>query len=231
MRRLVLFDIDGTLVSSHGGIGRVAISRVMTDLHGAAVDVTVEDCAGKPDPQIVRNVLIRLGYGPDDVSRLLPETVSRYLDRLEATYSEAAGAYCHEGVPELVGLLAARKDVTLGLLTGNIERGARIKLGPFGLNPHFPFGAYGSDRENRMELGPIAVERARAHTGIDFRGKDIVVIGDTQHDVRCAGPVGGTAIAVATGPVSREALAAENPDFLCDSLVPTEALLGAILGG
>ena len=231
MPRLVLFDIDGTLVSSRGGIGRMAISRVMTDLHGSAVEVTTEECAGKPDPQIVRGVLTRLGYGPADVLRLLPEVVSRYLDRLEETYSEQAGAYCHEGALELVDLLAARQDVTLGLLTGNIERGARIKLEPFGLNPRFPFGAYGSDRENRLELGPIAVERARQHTGKEFRGKDIVVIGDTVHDVRCARPVGGTAVAVATGPVSRHVLAAEGPDFLCDSLAPTPALLKAILGG
>ena len=230
MPRLVLFDIDGTLVSSRGGIGRQAISRVMSDLHGAPVDVTPEECAGKPDPQIVRNVLRRLGHPAAEAQRLLPDCLTRYLDRLEATYSEAAGAYCHDGVMTLVERLAARKDVTLGLLTGNLERGARIKLGPFGLNPRFPFGAYGSDREDRMELGPVAVERALAHTGVAFRGKDIVIIGDTQHDVRCARPVGGTAVAVATGPVRRETLAAENPDFLCDSLVPTEALLEAILG-
>ena len=230
MPRLVLFDIDGTLVSSRGGIGRRAISRVMSGLHGAPVEVSVEECAGRPDPQIVRRVFERLGYGREEAQALLPRALGLYLDALEATYSEQAGAYCHAGVPELLARLEGESGLVLGLLTGNLERGARIKLGPFGLNRHFPFGAFGSDHEERHLLPAVAVERALRTTGTRFEGKDIVIIGDTVHDVRCGRHLGVTAVAVASGPTSREDLAAEGPDFLADDLRPTPGLLEAILG-
>lgn len=230
MPRLVLFDIDGTLVSSRGGIGRQAISRVISDLHGRPVEVTAEECAGRPDPQIVRNVLSRLGEPPTRIAGLLPVAMTRYLDALEATYSPEAGAYCHDGASDLLADLHGRPDVVLGLLTGNHERGARIKLAPFGLDRYFPFGAYGSDREERSELPAIAVARAFERTGIAFRGKDIVVVGDTVHDVRCGRHLGVTAVGVTTGPASRQELLAEGADFVADSLAPTPALLAALLG-
>ena len=94
MPRLVLFDIDGTLVSSRGGIGRRAISRVMTELQEAPVEVTVEECAGRPDPQILRLVLKRLGVADGKAEGLLPQLMTRYLDLLEQTYSIWAGAFC-----------------------------------------------------------------------------------------------------------------------------------------
>ena len=230
MPRLLLFDIDGTLVSSRGGIGRKAISRVMGEIHGAPVDVTPEECAGRPDPQIVRNVFLRLGYTAEDAAALLPRAMARYLDRLEATYSIRAGAYCYPGVRDLLAFLAGEKDAVLGLLTGNHERGAGIKLRPFGLDRYFPFGAFGSDDEERPRLPAVAVARAKERTGIDFRGKDIVIVGDTVHDVSCGRQLGVTAVAVTTGPTTRKELEAEGADLVVDSLAPTEALVSALLG-
>ena len=230
MPRLVLFDIDGTLVSSKGGIGRQAISRVMGEIHGAPVEVTPEECAGRPDPQIVRNVLRRLGYTEERASALLPRAMGLYLDRLEATYSIRAGAYCYPGVQDLLAFLASESGVVLGLLTGNHERGAGIKLRPFGLDRYFPFGAFGSDHEERPRLPAIAVARAKERTGIGFHGKDIVIVGDTVHDVSCGRHLGVTAVAVTTGPASRDELQAEGADLVVDSLAPTEALLEVILG-
>ncbi len=230
MPRLVLFDIDGTLVSSRGGIGRRAISRVMTELHGAPVEVSVEECAGRPDPQIIRRVLERLGRPAEEIDALLPAALTRYLDALEAAYSPEAGAFCYPGVEALLARLGGAPGITLGLLTGNHVRGARIKLAPFGLDRYFPFGAFGSDHEERPALASLAVARAKERTGLDFRGKDVVVIGDTVLDVRCGRHLGVTAIAVATGPTGRPELEAEGADLVVDSLEPTPALLEAILG-
>lgn len=227
MPRLVLFDIDGTLVSSRTGRG--AISRVLSETHGTPVEVTVEECAGRPDPQIVRVVLRRLGYDERRIDAMLPDALEGYLSALDEVYT-AGTASCHPGVQELLERLSTEPDVTLALLTGNLERGARIKLSRFDLNRFFPFGAFGSDAEERAALPPIAVARALARTGIPFRGRDVVVIGDTAHDIRCGRPYGATCIAVATGPVPREILEAEGPDLLVDTLEPSPSLLEAVLG-
>ena len=110
------------------------------------------------------------------------------------------------GVVDLVQALARDPRVTLALLTGNLEPGARLKVEPLGLNHHFPFGAFGSDHEDRYRLPPVAVERARAHTGHAFSGKRVVIVGDSIHDVRCGRSLGVRAVAVATGVTSAETL-------------------------
>jgi phosphoglycolate phosphatase-like HAD superfamily hydrolase len=121
-------------------------------------------------------------------------------------------------VAELVPRLAEDPRVVLGLVTGNIETGARLKLDHFGLWDRFRVGAFGSDDRDRDRLPPIAVERARELTGRSFVGEEVVVVGDTPADVRCARAAGAIAIAVATGPPGRHPLAASEPDFLLDSL-------------
>jgi phosphoglycolate phosphatase-like HAD superfamily hydrolase len=121
-------------------------------------------------------------------------------------------------VAELVPRLAEVPRVVLGLVTGNVETGARLKLDHFGLWDRFRVGAFGSDERERDRLPPIAVERARKLTGRSYEGEAVVIVGDTPADVRCARAVGAIAVAVATGPPGREALAAADPDFLLDSL-------------
>jgi phosphoglycolate phosphatase len=120
--------------------------------------------------------------------------------------------------------------VTLGLLTGNLERGARLKLAPPDYNRYFPFGAFGSDSADRYALPPIAVNRALERTGRRFEGKSIVIVGDSVHDVACGRSLGVRAVAVATGPTRPERLAAEGPDAILESFADTSAAVGAILG-
>ena len=117
----------------------------------------------------------------------------------------------------------------MGLLTGNIEAGARIKLEPTGLRPYFRLGAYGSDHLDRRQLPSLAARRAQALTGRSFLPEKVVVIGDTPHDIECARHFGAVAVAVATGQYAREALEAEQPDLLFDNFSDVEDALTKLL--
>jgi phosphoglycolate phosphatase-like HAD superfamily hydrolase len=122
-------------------------------------------------------------------------------------------------------------EATLGLVTGNIEGGARIKLGPTGLWPRFPVGAYGSDHMDRRRLPSLAARRAHALLGTAFAPRDVVVIGDTPHDIDCARAFGAVAVAVATGQYPRAELLAERPDHFYEDLSDVETVLAALVGG
>ena len=152
-----------------------------------------------------------------------------YLEELERQLSPEA-VVPKPGVSELLVRLAQEPRVTLALLTGNLERGARMKLDPPRYNRFFPFGAFGSDSADRYQLPTVAVERALAQTGRRFSGKAIVIVGDSVHDVACGRSIGVRSVAVATGPTKSERLAAENPDALLPSFADTERSLEAILG-
>ena len=134
------------------------------------------------------------------------------------------------GVVAVVRALAEDPRVTLGLLTGNLEPGARLKVEPLGLNEHFPFGAYGSDHEHRHLLPAVAVARALVHTGHRFLGKRVVIVGDSIHDVRCGRSLGVRAVAVATGKTAAATLAAEDPDALLEDCSDLDRALWAVLG-
>ncbi len=134
------------------------------------------------------------------------------------------------GVKELVTALAADRRVLVGLLTGNVEEGARIKLAPTGLHALFRVAAYGSDSALRSELPPVAVARAEKLTGRRFTGKEIVVIGDTPADIECGAGLGVKSIAVATGRHSMDELAAHEPDHLFADMGDWRAVYAAIIG-
>jgi phosphoglycolate phosphatase len=227
--RLVLWDIDGTLLSA-GRVARDAILLSLKTSYGWSYspDRGKFDFSGKTDPQIVRELVM------DDVGReLFESSLSRaldlYLEELERQLTPGT-VVPKPGITELLERLAAEPRVTLGLLTGNLERGARLKLGPPGFNRYFPFGAFGSDSADRYELPPVAVERALAHTGRRYTGKSVVVVGDSVHDVACGRSLGVRAVAVATGITSLELLAAERPDALFENFADTDKALAAILG-
>jgi phosphoglycolate phosphatase len=132
-------------------------------------------------------------------------------------------------VTELIDELDENPTVFLGLLTGNIERGARIKLGRFGLNDYFHIGAYGSDSADRMRLPEVALQRANDFFAVQFEPEELVIIGDSIHDIRCARGFGAKAIGVNTGLTKREDLVAEEPEFLFSSLADTNAVVQAVL--
>jgi phosphoglycolate phosphatase len=227
-RRLVLFDIDGTLLSDNGA-ARHAFGEALDAVFDYRGDLTRYDFSGRTDPQIAHMVLRDAGFAPDDIEARLPEVWKRYLADL-ARNATPERVRVLPGIRELLDALLAEERVTLALLTGNIEPGARLKLGGAELNDYFPFGAFGSDSPRREELPPIAVERASQIDGYRFAGRDVVIIGDSIYDVRCGTPHDATTIAIASGKTPAETLRAENPHHFFESAGDTDALLRAILG-
>ena len=224
--RLVLFDIDGTLLSA-GRAARESVLAAMREIYGWEGDGSSHDFSGKTDPQIVRE-LVAESVGPERCEADLPRALERYLEELSRRITPEL-VQPKPGIPDVLSALSRRPGVTLGLLTGNLERGARMKLEPPGFNRHFPFGAFGSDSADRYDLPAIAVERARASCGRTFAGKAIVIVGDSVHDVACGRSLGVRSVAVATGPTSAGRLAAEKPDALLESFADVDEGLEAIL--
>jgi phosphoglycolate phosphatase-like HAD superfamily hydrolase len=203
--RLVLFDIDGTLISS-GGAGLGALQRTFAELYGFADAATGIEYHGLTDPIIVQSIArARLERELDESE--FARVVERYLDHLGDTLRESPGFRTLPGARELVEELTARDDVALGLVTGNFEPAAFAKLRRANLADHFRFGGFGSDSHDRAELTRMAVERGRALSGANGSA---IVIGDTKHDVRSAAAAGLPCLAVATGNASLEDLRAEG---------------------
>jgi phosphoglycolate phosphatase len=228
--KLVLFDVDGTLLTANGA-GRRALDRALRDVYGTAGPIDAYDFRGGTDPQIIRDLLRQAGLGDEVIVADEMAVYRRYEALLEAEIGDGRGVTLYPGIRDLVETLAARDDVVVGLLTGNIEAGARIKLRPTGLWPHFRLGAYGSDDADRTRLPLVAANRAERLMGRAFRGPDTVIIGDTPRDIGCARAFGARAIAVATGWHSIEDLTVHRPDHVFADLSDRELALAAMLNG
>lgn len=228
MPRLVLFDIDGTILRDDG-VAREAYAVALREIYGHERSLRPYDFSGLTDPQITRIVLGDAGFPDDVIASKLDALWVVYLREMRERISSQR-VRLMPGVVPLLEILEEEDGVVLGLLTGNIEPGARIKLGSHELNGYFKFGAFGSDSAVRAELPPIATRRAAELTGERFAPSDVVIIGDSIHDVRCAVPHGATSIAVPTGPTPAAALIAESPTHFFETLEPTTQLLDAILG-
>jgi phosphoglycolate phosphatase-like HAD superfamily hydrolase len=226
--RLVLFDIDGTLMGA-ASAGRWALKEALEAVYGELPHLDGWAFGGKTDPQIIHELLSHAGEPPEAIAERLPSLLEAYLDRLTPHMDATPGAHLKPGIPALLDALAEREGVVLGLLTGNLERGARVKLDRFGLAERFVIGAYGSDHADRKALPAVAVSRAERATGRVFTGKEIVIIGDTQHDIECGQSLGVRAIGVATGQYSLDELAPYGADALFEDLADTERVLDAIL--
>jgi phosphoglycolate phosphatase-like HAD superfamily hydrolase len=225
--KLVLFDVDGTLLTASGA-GRRALDRALRDVYGTAGPIDGYDFRGGTDPQIVRDLLRLADIGEEAIAAREAALYRRYEALLEAEVGDGRAVSLYPGVRELVEALVARADAVVGLLTGNIEAGARIKLRPTGLWPHFRLGAYGSDDADRTRLPRVAAGRAEALVGRAFGGPDTVIIGDTPRDIGCARAFGARAIAVATGWHSVEDLAVHRPDRVFVDFSDREPALAAI---
>ncbi|NOZ25963.1 MAG: HAD hydrolase-like protein [Nitrospirae bacterium] len=219
MNRLVLFDIDGTLIDS-GQAGTRALDRTFLDLYGLRNAFEGIEMAGKTDVQIIRECLGVHGLSADveEVDRVIRTYVDLLAEEIDNPRRSVMA-----GVVDLLETLKA-DGVAMGLLTGNIEEGARIKLESLGLYGYFPAGAFGSDHEDRDMLLPVAVKRFSA-LGIDVPPERCVVIGDTPRDVRCARVHGASCIAVSTGSYSGEELIKAGADLVVESLEDKEACL------
>ena len=227
MAKLVLFDIDETILYSDG-VGRRAMQTALSKVFEHEVDAAGHNMSGKTDPQICFELLGSLGYEEAVIEQRLPAIFNEYVSCLEHEIASAQSFRLHGGVLVLIDRLAQDTSCRLALLTGNIEIGARLKLKPFDLNKHFCTGAFGSDAADRLKLPEIAHRRAHDAFAVQFDRSDIVIIGDATNDVYCAKGYGVTSIVTCTGRTPKEELAALNPDFLFDSLENTEAVCRAI---
>jgi phosphoglycolate phosphatase-like HAD superfamily hydrolase len=231
MTRLILFDIDGTLLSARGAPRR-AFGRAMTAVYGTAGPVDNHPFDGKTDPQIARELLHLAGLEDEVVDARFPALWSTYLRELTGELERPDHeTVVYPGVRELLGELEGRDGaVVIGLLTGNIEAGAALKLASARVTTQFRVGAFGSDCERRDGLPAIAVERARALTGMEFRGHDVVVIGDTPNDVTCGRALGVRAIGVGTGRHDPEELLSAGAYAAFADLGDTAAVIDALFG-
>ncbi|HEY9448960.1 MAG TPA: HAD family hydrolase, partial [Gemmatimonadaceae bacterium] len=196
--KLILFDIDGTILWSDGA-GRRAMTAALTQVFGGA-GPTDYRYDGKTDPQIVRDLMRLEGHAEEMIDERMAPLIERYLTGLEEELAAGLHAHLFEGVPELLDALEARDDIVLGLLTGNIRAGAALKLRSAGIDmDRFRIGAFGSDHHHRPELPAIAQRRAREELGLEIPGKAMVVIGDTPADIECGRAIGARAVGVATG--------------------------------
>jgi len=226
--KLVLFDIDGTVLLSDGA-GKRAVLRAMKEVYGTT-GPEGHRFDGKTDPQIVRELQRLEGHPDDHIDANLPRAIGRYVELLgEELDRPGHRAYALPGVPELLDALEERDDAMLGLLTGNVVEGARAKLSAVGIDPdRFEVGAYGSDHEIRAQLPAIARQRVLEAHGHEFSGHDIVIIGDTPSDVQCGQSLGVRAIGVATGHYSVGDLMACGAYAAFEDLSDTEAVMVAI---
>jgi phosphoglycolate phosphatase len=225
--RLVLFDVDGTLVSARGA-GRAAMARALDAVYGTAAGIDGYDFRGKTDPRAVFDILGAAGLDDEAIDRGLAECFDRYVLELEALVGDGSRVDVMPGVAGVVHALADRHDTIVGLLTGNIEAGARVKLRHTGLWPLFRVGAFGSDDPDRRRLPAVACARARQVAGADVPFDRVIVIGDTPLDVDCARACGALAVAVATGHHAAEELAACDPDLFFPDLSDVNAVVGAL---
>ena len=230
---LLLFDIDGTLVDT-GGAGMRALVQAVGELYPDRVEAAGGspqlDLAGSTDSGLAMQIFAELGVTDSPAERQL--FFGSYLSHLRANLGEpGTNGTLLAGVTALLDHLAPLSragEVMVGLLTGNIAEGARVKMDYYGVAPHFPFGSFGDDHHDRDRLGPIAVRRAGDHLGHDLGAAPVTVIGDTPKDIRCARAFGARVLAVASGGVERQALAAHDPDVLLPDLADLDKVISAL---
>ncbi len=217
MKKLILFDIDGTLISVDRQVTSGLIERIVTDLLGHQGELPEHELHGKTDRQIFLELCELTGRSREEGVALL-DRFDAYICGRWSELLDRSTVKVHPGVPDLLDRLSGRDDVVLGLLTGNLEPAARLKLDPHDLSDYFRFGAFGSDAVDRVDLPPIALRRANDLHGDALSYERTLIIGDSHRDIACARAWGIAALAVGTGSLSAEELRRWEPDAVCDDL-------------
>jgi len=219
-RRLLLFDIDGTLLHT-GGAGISAIHEGMRnafDLRNTADQMPPLELGGATDAGLARFLFnhFEIDHSTENEEAFY-NAYHECLSQNLAHHSKINTGHLLPGVTELLESLNKHDHLALGLLTGNIQRGAWTKLEQFDIEHFFQTGAFGDDHHDRNHLGPIAIDRAAQHFECDFSAEDTIIIGDTPKDIACARACGACAVAVATGTFTFEALSSFEPDHLFEN--------------
>jgi phosphoglycolate phosphatase-like HAD superfamily hydrolase len=209
---LILVDIDGTLIYP-GMAPRQSLGEAIQRKTGRKIDFEVHHLAGYTDPCIVVNALERLGISATERDGLVDQILAQYLEILAKRYPNNNEKYLFPGAINLLNYLQNAR-YRVGLITGNIEQGAAIKLKPFGLLDYFSFGVYGSDHHNRDQLPLIAMKKVRQRFNESYSPVHVVIIGDTIRDVWSAHRNRMRCIAVIRHEERREAIVAESPDLI-----------------
>ncbi len=227
LKKLVLFDIDGTLLKV-GSVNRRILVDALREVYGTPGSAESHNFAGKMDSVIIFEVLRNAGLPDEEIAALFDKARETYIEMFRSN-TRPSDVTLLAGVRELLEELSGMPELFLGLLTGNFEESGRHKLELPGINHFFPFGAFADDGRHRNELPPAAVEKAFWITGKIFTGKDVVIIGDTEHDVMCARTHKARSIAVASGTYSAEELKKHEPDVLFENLSSTGVVINEIL--
>ena len=229
MDRLVLFDIDGTLLSS-GGAGGSSLLFALREVFRRDFSHEGYTMSGKTDTQICLELMSSAGLMETEVLERLPRVWESYVSEMAVRLSNGFEAKLYPGVREVVNRLHDDPRTLLGLLTGNIRAGASVKLDAVGLDGFFEFGAFGDDHPDRCVLAEIAVQRGGEIAGRTFIGEEVVVVGDTPNDIRCARHIGARTVIVATGNYDIQQLEERGADHLFETLENTDMVLEAISG-
>jgi phosphoglycolate phosphatase-like HAD superfamily hydrolase len=225
--KLVLFDIDGTLLKV-GNINRHILIDALKQVYGTEGSAAHHDFSGKMDSTIIYEVLEDTGLSAHEIAGKFDEAKKTYIE-LFRQKAKPADIMLMKGIRELLSELSRRDEILMGLLTGNFEESGRHKLKLPSIDHYFSFGAFADDAFNRNDLPAIAASRARRIAGKNFSSSEIVIIGDTEHDIRCARMFNAKSIAVATGNFSMQELMAHDPGALFENLSGTDAVIREIL--
>jgi phosphoglycolate phosphatase len=228
--KLVLFDIDGTILLTSGAGRRAMIAAIgeEVDLADGLSRIRFD---GKTDPQIVTELLAAAGEPVPPTAARIAAVCRRYVELLSDELNRSTTrTTIMPGVSPLIDRLEAKEGIVLGLLTGNVAGGAGLKLHSAGIDPHrFRVGAFGSDSAHRPDLPPIAIQRATRYFGRELSGSEVVIVGDTPADVACGECINARAVAVATGGYSVSELQACRPHAVFEDLSNTEDVMSSIL--
>jgi len=221
---LLLWDIDGTLITS-GNAGMRALQSALRSLFGIEGSLDDIEFAGRTDAWIMRAIFRKFGLpsSPENFARLFDHYVASLPRELHNPHARVL-----PGVREILHAAAAHGAIAQGLLTGNMRRGAEVKLAHHGLWGHFDFGAFGDDGEVRNDLGPHALRRALERHGVHFPAENVWVIGDTPHDIACGRAIGARTLAVATGGCTLDQLRAHGPTVALPDLSATTEVLALL---
>ena len=228
-KRVLLFDIDGTLLDPMGE-GCELMRRALLDVFGVTGPIETYDMAGKTDWRIITDLMRMAGQAEERISTLRDAAFAAYAHHMEKAAPTLRMALL-PGVPVLLDRLVEHDHFILGLVTGNVREAVPHKLRAAGIDPGlFGFGAFGSEHIDRNQLPDLALQRLRALNGYQILPGQVLIIGDTPHDIACARHAGVRVLCVATGTYQRETLASFQPDFLLDDLSNVDTVMEILLG-